>query len=322
MRQKTIKPIKKRNEIDAQDTKKKNDKHKLLTPDVKTQDVKNSLKQTAVPALTGKTHEGEMVPSLKTKHQTKDASLLHMAAQNCNGSRKEAHKCRLANAMDAESIDACCLTETHLPTTQSERWDSGHTALTSGMVQPKRGRGTQGVGVCLSQKAAAWHEAAGPRFVAINSRFATFRTLIGTTTLYFIVWHAPTSDATPAARQSNLDLLSDLTDKCGANEILLVMTDANAAIGPSSDQGRVCGPHSSPHESIPGTHLRTLLAMHGLCAPVTHTTHKNPGIVDTPPLQRAAPMRPRVPEMARQEGSQKGVECRNAHSHRPLLLAA
>jgi hypothetical protein len=171
--------------------------------------------------------------------------------------------------MDAESIDVCCLTETHLPTTQSERWDSGHTVLTSGMVQPKRGRGTQGVGVCLSQKAVVWYEAAGSRFVAINSRFATFRLLVGTTTLYFIAWYAPTSDATPAARQNNLDLLSELTDKCGANEILLIITDANAAIGPSSEQDRVCGPHSSPHENIPGTHLRTLLAMHDLYAPIT-----------------------------------------------------
>jgi hypothetical protein len=249
-------------------------KHKLLTQDVQTQDVTNNTIQTVVPAITGKTHEGKVVPSPKIKHQSKDADLLHIAVQNCNGLRKEAYKCRLANTMDAENIDICCLTETHLPTIQSERWDTGHTVLTSGMIQPLRGRGTQGVGVCLSQKAVLWYEAAGSRFVPINSRFATFRLLIGTTTFYFIVWHAPTSAATPAIRQSNLDLLSDLTDKCGANETLIIMTEANAAIGPSSDQDRVCGPHSSPHENIPGTHLRTMLAMHGLYAPVTYYPQK------------------------------------------------
>jgi hypothetical protein len=121
--------------------------------------------QTVVPGPTGKTHEGKVVPSPKTKHNNKDAGLLHLTVQNCNRLRKEACKCRLANSMDAEEIDACCLTGTHLPTMQSERWDLGHTVLTSGVVQPKRGRGTQGVGVCLSQKAVVWHEAAGSHSV-------------------------------------------------------------------------------------------------------------------------------------------------------------
>jgi hypothetical protein len=244
-------------------------KHKLLTQDVQTQDVKNSTTHTVVPALKSKTHGGKLVPSPNIKDQSYDPPILHLAVQNCNGLRKETYKCRLANAMDANAIEVCCLTETHLPTTQTERWDSGHTLLTSGTLQTNSRRGTQGVGVCFSKKAVLWFEAAGSQCIPINGRFCSFRLFISTMRLHFIVWCAPTSDAPAAVRQSNLDLLADLADKCEAEEIMIIMTDANAAIGPSSDQDRVCGPFSSPHENVPGTHLRKMLAMHELYAPVT-----------------------------------------------------
>jgi hypothetical protein len=139
------------------------------------------------------------------------------------------------------------------------------------MAQRKGRRGSQGVGVCLSTNALVWHEkAAGCQFDAINGRFCTFRLLVETTSLCFVVWCAPTSDANPATRRSNLDLLEDLASKCKKGELLLIMADANAAIGPHSDQDRVCGPYSAPLENIPGTHLRTLLAMNALYAPVTY----------------------------------------------------
>ena len=244
-------------------------KHKLLTQDVQTQDVKKSKLPTVVPATTSKTHGLKLVSSTNSKDHNKGA-ILRFAVQNCNGLRKEGYKCRLANSMDAANIDVCCLTETHLNSVQSERWDTGHTLLTSGVSQQKRGRGSQGVGVCLSKNALLWYEAAGSRFIAINGRFCTFRLLVGALNLYFIVWYAPTSDATTADRNNNLHQLAELAEKCGPEEILFVMADANAAIGPPSDHDKVVGPFSSPHENVPGTHLRTLLAMHSLYAPVTY----------------------------------------------------
>jgi hypothetical protein len=112
-------------------------KHKLLTQDVQTQDVNRSKLPTVVPATTSKTHGLKLVSSTNYKDHGKGA-LLRFAVQNCNGLRREGYKCRLANSMDAANIDACCLTETHLVTAQSERWDTGHTSLTSGVFQRRR----------------------------------------------------------------------------------------------------------------------------------------------------------------------------------------
>ena len=106
-------------------------KHKLLTQDVQTQDVNNSTTHTVVPASKSKTHGGKLLSSPSVKDQSCDSPIVHLAAQNCDGSRKETRECRLANAMDSNAIEVCCLTETHPPTTKTERWDSGHASLTS-----------------------------------------------------------------------------------------------------------------------------------------------------------------------------------------------
>ena len=142
---------------------------------------------TVVPALKSKTRGGKLVSSPNIKNQSYDSPILHLAVQNCNGLRKESHERRLANAMDANAIEVCCLTETHLPTTQTERWDSGHALLTSGTPQTNSRRGTQGVSVCFSKKAVLWFEAAGSQFIPVNGRFCSFRLPVGTTRLHFIV---------------------------------------------------------------------------------------------------------------------------------------
>ena len=240
--------------------------HKLQTQDVQQHDKI----PTVVPIHTNETHAWKSGTSKPTLNTHDDSFLLRAAVQNCNGLRREGYKCRLANSMDADKIGVCCLTETHLETIQSERWDTGHTLLTSGMAQRKGRRGSQGVGACLSKNALGWFEAGGCQFAAINGRFCSFRLLIGTTSLCFIVWCAPTSDAVPATRRNNLDHLEDLVGKCRQDEALIIMTDANAAIGPHSDQDQARGPFSAPHQNTPGTHLRTLLAMNALCAPVTY----------------------------------------------------
>ena len=70
----------------TKDKKKRNrrtryeNKHKLLTQDVQTQDVTNNTIQTVVPAITGKTHEGKVVPSPKIKHQSKHNCYYGIAA--------------------------------------------------------------------------------------------------------------------------------------------------------------------------------------------------------------------------------------------------
>ena len=122
--------------------------HKLQTQDVQQHDKI----PTVVPIHTNETHAWKSGTSKPTLNTHDDSFLLRAAVQNCNGLRREGHKCRLANSMDADKIGVCCLTETHLETMQSERWDTGHTLLTSGMAQRKGRRGSQGVGACLSKK--------------------------------------------------------------------------------------------------------------------------------------------------------------------------
>ena len=176
-------------------------------------------------------------------------------------------------------------------------WSHRHEA---GPQQRRRGRGTQGAGVCLSKNALLWHEAAGSRFIAVNGRFCAFRLLIGTSKLCSVVWCAPTSDATTIACQNNLNLLAELTEKCGPEEMLFIVTDANAATGPSSDQDRVVGPFSSPHENAPGTHLRTLLANNARSLRTRHLlSAAHQWHVDPPASQQPLPMRPHVPAVER-----------------------
>ena len=147
--------------------------HKLQTQDVQQCDII----PTVVPIHTNETHAWKSGTSKLTPNTHDDSFLLRAAVQNCNGLRREGYKCRLANSMDADKIDVCCLTETHLDTTQSERRDTGHTLPTSGMAQRKGRRGSQGVGVCLSKNALRWFEAGGCQFAAINGRFCSFRLL-------------------------------------------------------------------------------------------------------------------------------------------------
>jgi hypothetical protein len=129
-----------------------------------------------------------------------------------------------------------------------------------------------GVGVCLSKRAVSWYEAAGSTFVPLCGRFCTFNLLIGNSMLHFIVWYAPTTGHTATERQNSLDKLDGLINDCPNNHLLIVMGDANAAIGPYSPLDNVCGKLGNPAENGPGINLRALLAMQNLYAPVTRYT--------------------------------------------------
>jgi len=134
-----------------------------------------------------------------------------------------------------------------------------------------------GVGVCLSKRAVSWYEAAGSTFVPLCGRFCTFNLLIGNSKLHFIVWCAPTTGHAATERQNSLDKLDGLINDCPNNHLLIVMGDANAAIGPYSPLDNVCGKLGNPAENGPGINLRALLAMQNpyeTCAPLSPDTRK------------------------------------------------
>ena len=139
----------------------------------------------------------------------------------------------------------------------------GWTLLRHGLKDPVCARGSQGVGILLSPVAtAAWTEAGtqvhtfGPRIMSTRLRVKDERgrPLV----LYVVSAYAPLASAPQAERDRYFSDLQKCCDVCHKREVLLIGTDANAALGVKrSKQDRVLGNHGVHHTNIAGAGRRT-----------------------------------------------------------------
>ena len=151
----------------------------------------------------------------------------------------------------------------------------GWTLLRHGLKDPVCARGSQGVGILLSPVATtAWTEAGtqvltfGPRIMSTRLRVKDERgrPLV----LYVVSAYAPLASAPQAERDRYFSDLQKCCDVCHKREVLLIGTDANAALGVKrSKQDRVLGNHGVHHTNNAGGETYQFLARNELCSPST-----------------------------------------------------
>jgi exonuclease III len=151
----------------------------------------------------------------------------------------------------------------------------GWTLLRHGLKEKVCARGSQGVGILLSPPAtAAWTEAGaqmlsfGPRIVSTRLRVKDNKAR--PLTIYVVSAYAPLASAPKAERDRYFSDLQACVDKCGKREVLVMGTDANAALGvQQSKQDRVLGRHGVQHTNKAGGETYQFLARNELCSPST-----------------------------------------------------
>ena len=150
----------------------------------------------------------------------------------------------------------------------------GWTLLRHGLKEPVCARGAQGVGILLSPAAtAAWTEAGtqvhtfGPRIISTRLRVKDNRgrPLV----LYIVSAYAPLASASKVDRARYFSDLQKCYDTCAKNEVFMLGTDANAALGVTRSKDRVLGRHGVAHTNVAGGETYQFLARNELCSPST-----------------------------------------------------
>ena len=151
----------------------------------------------------------------------------------------------------------------------------GWTLLRHGLKNKVCARGAQGVGSLLSPVATKGWEEAGTQLNSYGDRVASTRIKVKDgrgrpLTLYMVSAYAPLSSAPVAERLRYFSDLQACVGACGKKEVLMIGTDANAALGTRrSEHDRVLGRHGVKHVNNAGQETYQFLARSDLCSPLT-----------------------------------------------------
>ena len=151
----------------------------------------------------------------------------------------------------------------------------GWTLLRHGLKDKVCARGSQGVGILLSPEATkAWTEAGtqlnsfGPRIM--STRLKVKDNKARPLTIYLVSAYAPLASASLVERQRYFSDMQACVDACGKREVLMIGTDANAALGiQTSKKDRVLGRHGVSHTNQAGIETYQFLARNEMCSPST-----------------------------------------------------
>ena len=151
----------------------------------------------------------------------------------------------------------------------------GWALLRHGLKDKVCARGSQGVGILLSPEATkAWTEAGtqlnsfGPRIM--STRLKVKDNKARPLTIYLVSAYAPLASASLVERQRYFSDMQACVDACGKREVLMIGTDANAALGiQTSKKDRVLGRHGVSHTNQAGIETYQFLARNEMCSPST-----------------------------------------------------